>query len=104
MGGEASWTTSDFEQATDRYDIDFSRGVRDLVVDTLEVQVARRSQRLPATVLFTDIVGSTERARAVGDQRWRELLDLHDEAAPAAGRPGGRAADQEHRRWHPGGL
>ena len=81
VGGEASWTTSDFEQATDRYDIDFSRGVRDLVVDTLEVQVARRSQRLLATVLFTDIVGSTERARAVGDQRWRELLDLHDEAA-----------------------
>jgi class 3 adenylate cyclase len=32
-------------------------------------------------VLFTDIVGSTERARAVGDQRWRELLDAHDEAA-----------------------
>ena len=81
VGGEASWTTSDFEQATDRYDIDFSRGVRDLVVDTLEVQVARRSQRLLATVLFTDLVGSTERARAVGDQRWRELLDLHDEAA-----------------------
>ncbi|HZA73584.1 MAG TPA: adenylate/guanylate cyclase domain-containing protein [Propionibacteriaceae bacterium] len=81
VGGEASWTTSDFDQATDRYDIDFSRGVRDLVVDTLEVQVARRSQRLLATVLFTDIVGSTERARAVGDQRWRELLDLHDEAA-----------------------
>ena len=26
VGGEASWTTSDFEQATDRYDIDFSRG------------------------------------------------------------------------------
>jgi class 3 adenylate cyclase len=81
VGGKASWTTSDFEQATDRYEIDFSRGVRDLVVDTLEVQVARRSQRLLATVLFTDIVGSTERARAVGDQRWRELLDLHDEAA-----------------------
>ena len=81
VGGEASWTTSDFEQATDRYDIDFSRGVRDLVVDTLELQTATGSRRLLATVLFTDIVGSTERARAVGDQRWRELLDLHDEAA-----------------------
>ena len=81
VGGEASWTTSDFDQAADRYEIDFSRGVRDLVVDTLELQVARGSQRLLATVLFTDIVGSTERARAVGDQRWRELLDRHDQAA-----------------------
>jgi class 3 adenylate cyclase len=81
VGGEASWKTSDFDQAADRYDIDFSRGVRDLVVDTLELQVATGSQRLLATVLFTDIVGSTERARAVGDQRWRELLDRHDQAA-----------------------
>lgn len=31
------------------------------------------------TVLFTDIVGSTERAAELGDRRWRELLDLHDE-------------------------
>jgi class 3 adenylate cyclase len=34
--------------------------------------------RLLATVLFTDIVGSTERASAMGDRRWRELLDEHD--------------------------
>jgi class 3 adenylate cyclase len=30
------------------------------------------------TVLFTDIVGSTERARQAGDRRWAELLDAHD--------------------------
>ncbi|MGH7588303.1 MAG: adenylate/guanylate cyclase domain-containing protein, partial [Gemmatimonadota bacterium] len=30
-----------------------------------------------ATVLFTDIVGSTERAMALGDRRWRELLGRH---------------------------
>jgi class 3 adenylate cyclase/pimeloyl-ACP methyl ester carboxylesterase len=30
-----------------------------------------------ATLLFTDIVGSTERAAAVGDRAWRELLDRH---------------------------
>jgi class 3 adenylate cyclase len=30
-----------------------------------------------ATVLFTDIVGSTEKAAALGDRRWRDLLD-HD--------------------------
>jgi hypothetical protein len=39
--GEASWKTSDFDQAADRYDIDFSPGVRDVVVDTLELKVAR---------------------------------------------------------------
>jgi class 3 adenylate cyclase len=34
-----------------------------------------------ATVLFTDIVASTERAAQVGDRRWRELLAVHDELA-----------------------
>jgi class 3 adenylate cyclase len=29
-------------------------------------------------VLFTDIVGSTERAAALGDRRWRDLLEQHD--------------------------
>jgi class 3 adenylate cyclase len=37
--------------------------------------------RVLATVLFTDIVASTERARELGDRRWRELLERHDEAA-----------------------
>jgi len=30
-----------------------------------------------ATVLFTDVVGATERAAALGDRQWRELLDRH---------------------------
>ena len=34
--------------------------------------------RVLATVLFTDIVGSTEKAAALGDRRWRELLSEHD--------------------------
>jgi class 3 adenylate cyclase len=38
----------------------------------------RPSTRVLATVLFTDIVGSTERAAELGDRRWRELLDRHD--------------------------
>jgi class 3 adenylate cyclase len=33
--------------------------------------------RVLATVLFTDIVGSTEKAAELGDQRWRDLLDDH---------------------------
>jgi class 3 adenylate cyclase len=36
------------------------------------------TDRVLATVLFSDIVGSTERASALGDRRWRELLDQHD--------------------------
>ena len=35
--------------------------------------------RILATVLFTDIVGSTHRASELGDLRWRELLEAHDE-------------------------
>jgi class 3 adenylate cyclase len=34
--------------------------------------------RILATVMFTDIVGSTERASELGDRRWRELLDEHE--------------------------
>jgi class 3 adenylate cyclase len=37
--------------------------------------------RVLATVLFTDIVGSTERAAALGDHAWRSLLDSHHEVA-----------------------
>jgi pimeloyl-ACP methyl ester carboxylesterase len=33
-----------------------------------------------ATVLFTDIVGSTEKAAALGDRRWRDLLENHHAA------------------------
>jgi class 3 adenylate cyclase len=33
--------------------------------------------RVLSTVLFTDIVGSTEKAAALGDRRWRDLLDKH---------------------------
>jgi pimeloyl-ACP methyl ester carboxylesterase/class 3 adenylate cyclase len=39
----------------------------------------RASDRVLATILFTDIVGSTEKAFEVGDKRWRELLDAHDD-------------------------
>jgi len=36
--------------------------------------------RVLKTVVFTDIVGATERAAALGDRRWRALLDAHDAA------------------------
>jgi class 3 adenylate cyclase len=35
--------------------------------------------RALATIMFSDIVASTERAAEVGDRRWKDLLDRHDE-------------------------
>src|SRR5207249_1846240 len=37
------------------------------------------SERVLATILFTDIVDSTGAAASMGDRRWREVLDSHDE-------------------------
>ncbi|MGB8058831.1 MAG: adenylate/guanylate cyclase domain-containing protein, partial [Pseudolabrys sp.] len=36
------------------------------------------AERILATVLLTDIVNSTKHAEAMGDRRWRELLDAHN--------------------------
>lgn len=36
------------------------------------------TERMLTTIVFTDIVGSTERAASLGDDRWRDLLDNHD--------------------------
>jgi class 3 adenylate cyclase len=49
------------------------------------------ADRVLATVLFTDIVGSTERAAAVGDARWLDALQRHDDLTAAeVERHGGR--------------
>jgi class 3 adenylate cyclase len=55
----------------------------DLVVDEIEEFLTGERprhviDRALATVLFTDIVGSTERAAALGDRRWHDLLQRHD--------------------------
>lgn len=42
--------------------------------------MAGRGERIVTTLLFTDIVDSTARAAALGDARWRSLLDAHDRA------------------------
>jgi class 3 adenylate cyclase len=42
---------------------------------------APETERVLATVLFTDIVDSTRRAAEMGDQAWTRLLDRHDEIA-----------------------
>jgi pimeloyl-ACP methyl ester carboxylesterase len=57
-------------------------GNPDEVVDEIEefLTGTRRGpepDRVLATVLFTDIVGSTEQATRLGDRRWRDLLERH---------------------------
>jgi class 3 adenylate cyclase len=54
---------------------------------------AHDADRVLATVLFTDIVDSTRRAAELGDRRWRELLDRHEDvAAREVAGCGGRVA------------
>lgn len=45
------------------------------------VTPAAPSTRVLATVLYTDIVGSTQLLEGMGDARWRGLLDMHDTIA-----------------------
>jgi class 3 adenylate cyclase len=57
----------------------------DLALDEIEefltgVRSGPGVDRALATVLFTDIVSSTERSSELGDRRWRDLLDRHDAA------------------------
>ncbi len=44
------------------------------------VRSGSATERILATVLFTDIVGSTDRAAKLGDGQWRDLLDRHDQS------------------------
>jgi class 3 adenylate cyclase/dihydrofolate reductase len=44
-------------------------------------QAAQNPDRVLASILFTDIVDSTQRAAALGDREWRRLLDRHDRIA-----------------------
>lgn len=63
-------------------------GDTDAILGEIEefVTGARRAQdvdRVLATVLLTDMVGSTDRAVKLGDHKWREVLDTHDEIVRA---------------------
>ena len=46
-------------------------------------RAAAAPERRLATALFTDIVGSTDTAANLGDQRWRDLLDRHNDVVRA---------------------
>lgn len=43
------------------------------------MRTVQEIDRVLATVLFTDIVGSTERAAGIGDRAWRELIGVHND-------------------------
>jgi len=60
----------------------------DQILDEIEefltgVRPPALTDRVLATILFTDLVGSTERASALGDQAWAALLALHNDAVRA---------------------
>jgi len=68
-GGDHYPFTGDVERVVDEIE-EFVTGVRPVVAET---------DRMLATILFTDIVGSTELAARRGDARWRQILDQHDQ-------------------------
>jgi class 3 adenylate cyclase len=68
-----SWRPEDFTPVLD--------ALEEFVVGHRTDGEGSPADRVLATVLFTDIVGSTEQAVALGDRRWREVLDRHDDLA-----------------------
>jgi Adenylate cyclase, family 3 (some proteins contain HAMP domain) len=65
-GADHAWWTQDGDRIVDE--------IEELVTGT---RPAPDPDRVLATILFTDIVGSTEHAARLGDRAWRELLDSH---------------------------
>ena len=68
-------------------DVFYWLGDTDVMLDEIEEFLTgvrgSGTERVLATVLFTDIVGSTDRAAQLGDGRWRDLLDRHDKSVRA---------------------
>ena len=63
--------------------VPYTEDVERLVGEVEEFLTGQRHEREPdrvlATVMFTDIVSSTERAAELGDRDWRRLVERHDE-------------------------
>jgi class 3 adenylate cyclase len=69
-------------------DFEVFAGDTDALLDEVEefltgARASRDVDRVLATLVFTDIVGSTEKAAKLGDARWKRLLASHDERARA---------------------
>lgn len=69
-GGHWPWASSDATALMDAVE-EFLTGTRSSL----------GTERVLATVAFTDVVGSTELAAEIGDARWRELIETHDSVA-----------------------
>ena len=83
QGADHSWWTQGCDAILDEIE-ELVTGVRPVPEPT----------RVLATVLFTDIVGATDRARELGDRRWAELLERHHRAVRReVERFGGRELD-----------
>ena len=67
-GADNEWFSGEIEPLFDEIE-QFVTGIRQ----------ARRSDRVLATILFTDIVGSSERAATLGDATWKGVRDAHQE-------------------------
>jgi len=57
---------------------DMDAALAEIKAFVAEIPAGVETERRLATVLFTDIVGSTELASLLGDRRWRALLDRHN--------------------------
>jgi class 3 adenylate cyclase len=63
----------------------FLTGQAELLVEEIEefltgTRAPASPSRMLSTLLFSDIVGSTDHASAVGDRAWRVVVDRHDDA------------------------
>ncbi|MGH3678577.1 MAG: adenylate/guanylate cyclase domain-containing protein [Mycobacterium sp.] len=78
----------------EHYAIDLVDLIPQLVLEFVGQQAdAKPAERVLSTVLFTDIVGSTELLAAQGDEHWRRQLDDHDRVVDVLlSRFGGRRA------------
>jgi class 3 adenylate cyclase len=67
-------------------DFEVFAGDTDALLDEVEefltgTRASHDADRVLATIVFTDIVGSTERAASIGDARWTQILADHDARA-----------------------
>ena len=60
---------------------DYARLIKEFLASVTQEEA--ELDRLLATVLFTDVVGSTQKAVELGDARWKELLHRHDAVSRA---------------------
>jgi class 3 adenylate cyclase len=82
---------ADYHMTWDGEHVWYLDEIEEFLTGNRPAPVAQPAHRFLATVLFTDLVDSTEKAAALGDRAWRALLDQHDTiAAERIGQFGGR--------------